>query len=196
MIVGILALQGSFVEHEQMLSHFPGHSVVLVKTQQALKTVDCLILPGGESTTLQKLLLSFNMLDLLRQRIEQGMPVWGTCAGMILLAKQVSGQSNVLGQMDITVLRNAFGTQSDSFIVHEVVPSVSPLPIPLVFIRAPWIERVDGTTQILHTLDGKIVAARQNHMLVTSFHPELTNNTSFHAYFLKMSQSYLKVNKH
>ncbi len=185
-IIGVLSFQGSVEEHLAALEELPGVTGVPVKTREVLKQVDGLILPGGESTTIGKLLGIFGLLEPLRQRILQGMPVWGTCAGMILLAKDVVGEAPHLGVMDISVRRNAYGTQLDSFQATAPVSEISDAPIPLVFIRAPWVERAWGSAKPLLTLDGHIVAVRQDNMLATSFHPELTGDRSVYRYFRNM----------
>lgn len=182
--IGVLALQGSVEEHVSMLNKIPGVTPVLVKKAKDLESIDRLIIPGGESTTIGKLLRNYNLLLPIANSIKEGMPVWGTCAGMILLAKEIEGSSRGhLEVMDITVRRNAYGSQLDSFVAYRVVPEVSAEEIPLVFIRAPYITRIgQGVTPLLK-LDGHIVAAKQGNMLATSFHPELTLNPDFHLYF-------------
>lgn len=182
--VGVLALQGSFAEHLQALGRQPGIEPVAVKTAGQLQRVAAIILPGGESTTLRRLLDEAGLTGLLKARIQDGLPVWGTCAGAILLAARIAGETPHLGVMDITVCRNAYGRQIDSFSAAATIPPVSPDPVPLVFIRAPVIEGVGPGVQVLCQLDGRIVAARQEHMLATSFHPELTDDDSFYRYFL------------
>lgn len=184
--VGVLSFQGSVAEHIQMLEKIDGVTPIEVKTKEALNKADGLILPGGESTTIAKLLHIFGLFEPLKERITSGMPVWGTCAGMILLAKQIVGESAHLGVMDITVRRNAYGTQLDSFSTSTEIPEISEKPVPLVFIRAPWVEFVCDNVQILCQINGHIVAARQDNMLVTSFHPELTENPAVHQYFAEM----------
>ncbi len=190
MTVGVLALQGAFSEHEQMLRQL-GQDVVQVRLPQQLFAIDRLIIPGGESTTIGKLMVAYNLLEPIRERARQEMPVWGTCAGMILLAKEITegrpeGQPS-LGLMDITARRNAFGRQLDSFEVRVPVPVVGTVPFPAVFIRAPLIEQVRGDTEVLGMLDdGRIVAARQDRLLATAFHPELSGDDRLHRYFLDM----------
>lgn len=181
--IGVLALQGSFAEHLAMLEKIKGIQAKAVKTTEDLRKVDSLILPGGESTTLGKLLNAFELKIPLINRINKGMPVWGTCAGLILLAKKVINESPHLGVMDISVRRNAYGSQLDSFSCDLMINEVSKKAVPAVFIRAPLIEDASGEVTILAKYKDKIVAARQNNMLVTSFHPELTDNTAFHQYF-------------
>lgn len=184
--VGVLSLQGSVEEHMHMLSSIDGIIPREVKTLEALNEVDGLILPGGESTTISKLLRIFGLLEPLKERILHGMPVWGTCAGMILLAKQIEGEQPHLGVMDITVRRNAYGTQLDSFTTNAVIPEISKEEIPLVFIRAPWVEAAGENVNVLCKVQNHIVAARQGNMLVTSFHPELTEDLAVHRYFVGM----------
>lgn len=182
--VGVLALQGSVVEHLDRLKQC-GAEAEAVKTLPGLMEVDGLIIPGGESTTMGKLLKAFGLLDPLKKRIREGLPVWGTCAGLILLAQTViGGEMPRPGTMAITVRRNAYGTQLDSFETSGIIPAVSPEPLPLVFIRAPYIEAVGPEVTVLHQLDGHITAACQDRMLVTAFHPELTEDCRVHRFFI------------
>lgn len=192
MNIGVLALQGSVEEHVMLLSQLANVNVVLVKKTADLEKIDGLILPGGESTTLATLLKVFNMFHPLQVKIAQGLPVYGTCAGMILLAKEVLGEEAHLGLMDIAVKRNAYGRQIDSFRVKKRIEPFRNQLVELVFIRAPWIERVGPNVEVLYTLDGHIVAAKEKNMLVTSFHPELTKQTVIHRYFLDMIKTYKK----
>ena len=186
MKIGILGFQGAFVEHQQHIAAI-GHEPVVVRYPEQLSELDGIILPGGESTTMGKLLNRTGMMEPLRQRILEGLPVWGTCAGMILLAKELVNDSVChLGVMDIAVKRNAYGTQIDSFKVDVKIPEVSENPVPLVFIRAPYITEVRGNVEVLCRVDDNIVAAREGNMLATSFHPELTENSAFHQYFADM----------
>lgn len=182
--IGVLSLQGSVIEHMRSLQRLEDVTPVEVKTLDALNSVDALILPGGESTTISKLLNIFGLMEPIRKRIEDGMPVWGTCAGMILLARDIVGESSHLNVMDISVMRNAYGRQADSFTTYVVIPQMGSYPIPLVFVRAPWVQSVGEGVEVLCELDGHIVAARQRNMLVTSFHPELTDDLSVHRYFV------------
>ena len=182
--IGVLALQGDFAEHKIALEH-AGAQAVEVRLADQLASLDGLIIPGGESTTLRKLADAFGLMEPLRA-FTQEHPTWGTCAGAIFLAREIEGQEAHLGVMDITVRRNAFGRQIDSF--------VTPLNImgdtysyPAVFIRAPLITSVGSSVKVLARLnDGQIVAAQQGHLLATSFHPELTNDLYFHRAFLAM----------
>ncbi|MBN4050856.1 MAG: pyridoxal 5'-phosphate synthase glutaminase subunit PdxT [Alkaliphilus sp.] len=185
--VGVLALQGSVSEHIDMLSRIEGVCPVEVKTSEQISEVDALILPGGESTTMGKLLVAFDLQSSLKKRIIDGMPVWGTCAGMILLASKLLPEAQThLAVMDICVKRNAYGSQAGSFETTALIPSISPQPIPLAFIRAPYIESVGEQVEILCKIDNNIVAARENNMLATSFHPEVTDDDSVHRYFVGM----------
>jgi len=184
--IGVLALQGSFAEHLQALQKIAGIKPILVKTADELAMVNRLIIPGGESTTIGKLLTSTGLNIKLRELILSGMPVWGTCAGLILLAKEIEGEKPHLSVMDITVRRNAYGSQLNSFECQKLVPSINFTPISMLFIRAPQIISVSDTTEVIAKHDGKIVAAKQNRMLVTAFHPELTEDLSVYNYFLNL----------
>lgn len=185
--IGVLSLQGSVAEHMQMLRQIEGVTPLEVKTLEALEQIDGLILPGGESTTISKLLRMFDLHMPIKERILAGMPVWGTCAGMILLAKEIVGETAHFGVMDITVRRNAYGTQLDSFTQKVVVPAFSDQPIPLTFIRAPWIERVNSdAVNVLCQLNGHIVAAQEGNLLATSYHPEITDDLTTHRYFAQL----------
>lgn len=188
MKIGILGFQGAIIEHKQHIEKL-GHEAVIVRYPEELGGLDGIILPGGESTTIGKLLVRTGMLEPLREKITQGLPVWGTCAGMILLAKELVNDTVVhLAVMDISVKRNAYGTQIDSFDTLVDIPEVSPVQIPVVFIRAPYIVGVGEGVDVLCRVDGHIVATKERKMLVTSFHPELTDNSSFHEYFISMCQ--------
>lgn len=182
--IGVLALQGAVQEHLDCLNAIPDIEGIAVKKAADINAVDGLILPGGESTTMGKLLREFDLSQRIIDRVQSGMPVWGTCAGMILLAKKIVGQDNChLGLMDITIQRNAYGSQLDSFTNEAVIPKISSNTIPLVFIRAPYVKNATANVTILATVDGKIVAVEEKNMLATAFHPELTNNLAFHSYF-------------
>lgn len=189
--IGILAFQGSVAEHKRALAMIEGVSSVEVRTKEDLDMVSGLIIPGGESTTIGKLVREYGLAQPIVQRAKEGMPIWGTCAGMILMAKEIVGEQAVhLGIMDITVRRNAYGSQLDSFCSDCSMPLISNEKVPLVFIRAPWVESVGNGVDILAELDGKIIAARQGNMLATSFHPELTKDLSFHRYIAEMAKAY------
>jgi len=194
---GILALQGGFAEHEQVLRRL-GVEPVQVRLPDQLRGLDGLIIPGGESTTVRKLAHDYGLAEPLRHLAEDGMPMWGTCAGMILLAKNVGQEPPLIGVMDIVVKRNAFGRQVDSFEVDLAIPELDTVgteaergrPFRAVFIRAPAIQSVGSHAQLLASLpDGSIVAARQDHLLVTAFHPELSGDSRFHRYFQAIVQS-------
>jgi len=188
MKIGVLALQGDFAEHITVLKNL-GVDALEVRLPEQLEGLDGLIIPGGESTTIGKLAVDFGLLEPLRRFGEQK-AIWGTCAGAIFLSKDARRHQPLLGLMDITVERNAFGRQIASFETDLDVPAlkqVDPrqLPYHAVFIRAPLIESVQGDARVLSSLeDGRIVAAEQGHWLATSFHPELTEDDRFHRYFL------------
>lgn len=187
-IIGILGMQGAIAEHQEILMQIPHTKTRIVKTAKDLDCIDGLILPGGESTAIGKLLDYFSLKEILQQKIISGLPVFGTCAGLILLAKNIENETNThLATMDITVKRNGYGSQLDSFSTNLLTPTIDKnMPIPLVFIRAPYITKTGKDVQNLATLDNKIIAARQKNMLVSSFHPELTCDLRFHQYFLSM----------
>lgn len=191
MKIGVLALQGDFAEHIVMLKKL-GVETVEVRLPEHLKGLDGLIMPGGESTTIGKLAVAYNLMEPLRT-FGQRHAIWGTCAGAIFLSKDVQRNQPLLGLMDIRVVRNAFGRQVDSFetdldITELKKATASDAPYHAIFIRAPIIESVHGDTKVLCALsDGRIVAAQQGHLLATSFHPELTNDTRFHEYFLSLA---------
>jgi 5'-phosphate synthase pdxT subunit len=190
MKIGVLAMQGAFIEHEKALARI-GAEPIEVRLPQHLEGLDSLIIPGGESTTIGQVAERWGLLEPIRAFARAGRPLWGTCAGMVLMAKEVvdnmPGQPT-LGLMDITVRRNAFGRQVDSFEANLDV-SVLKEPFHAIFIRAPLIERVGDGVEILAQLDdGTMVAARQGNLLVTAFHPELTEDDRFHRYFLRSSQ--------
>lgn len=185
--IGVLALQGDFAEHVQMLAHM-GIDAVEVRKPEQLAHLDGLIIPGGESTTFGKLATSFKLVEPLRE-FATAHPTWGTCAGAIFLAKKIEGQAAHLGLMDIMIERNAFGRQIDSFTQELDVKEIAGGPYRAVFIRAPIIRSVGSAVTILAQLDAKrIVAARQGHLLATSFHPELTPDDRFHRYFVNMTE--------
>lgn len=187
MIIGILALQGAFAEHEQML-RILGIDVFEIRQSDDLnRSIDGLIIPGGESTVQLKLLNELNLLLPIRRMIIEGMPVFGTCAGLILLSKSIGGQSyNGISTMDIQTYRNAYGRQLGSFYVESKMKGVGE-KIPMTFIRAPYIQTLlSAECQALATVNERIVAAKQENQLVTAFHPELTNDTRVHEYFLSM----------
>ena len=188
MKIGILALQGAFVEHEKMLAQLGVESIELRNLedfQQHRSELSGLILPGGESTAMGKLLRDQQMLLPLREAILNGSPVFGTCAGMILLARQITSQEEShLATMDIVVERNAYGRQLGSFYTEAESKGVG--KIPMTFIRGPIISSFGEDVEILATVDNQIVAAQEKNMLVTSFHPELTDDVRLHQYFINM----------
>ncbi|WBL37408.1 pyridoxal 5'-phosphate synthase glutaminase subunit PdxT [Tepidiforma flava] len=183
--VGVLALQGDFREHREMLEGM-GHRAIEVRKPAQLEGLDALIIPGGESTTIARLILSNGFQEPLRAFCASGRPTWGTCAGAILLAKEVDRLDRPgIETMHIRVRRNAFGRQVDSFEEDLAIEGLEGGPFRAVFIRAPVIERVDPPARAIARLaDGTVVAARQGNLLATSFHPELTHDTRLHAYFL------------
>ncbi|MEW6580097.1 MAG: pyridoxal 5'-phosphate synthase glutaminase subunit PdxT [Chloroflexota bacterium] len=184
MNVGVLALQGDFLEHKKMLRGLGAHPVE-VRLPGQLDGLDALIIPGGESTTIGKLAVSYGLLEPLRQFARQK-PVWGTCAGMIMLARDIGRDQPLLGLMNITVNRNAFGRQVDSFETDLAVPALGPEPFRALFIRAPLVTAVGDGVEVLAQLDERsVVAVRQGHWLATAFHPELTGDSRFHRYFLR-----------
>jgi 5'-phosphate synthase pdxT subunit len=186
--VGVLALQGDVREHLAALTS-TGVAAVPVKTAEALAAVDGIVIPGGESTTIGKLLDIFGLLDPLRSRIAAGLPAYGSCAGMILLADEVLGgtaDQQTLGGLDVTVRRNAFGRQVDSFETDLDVAGLDGGPLHAVFIRAPWVERTGESVEVLASVDGHPVAVRQGVLLATSFHPELTPDTRLHELFVSI----------
>ena len=181
--IAVLAVQGAFEEHIKHLKKHGVNGFELRQKSDLDRPFDGLILPGGESTVMGKLLHQLKMFEPLREKIRQGLPVFGTCAGLILLAKTIEKDNTVhFGVMDITVRRNGYGRQLGSF--RRTAPMSLLGEIPMVFIRAPYIVSVSGKTGVLATIDERIVAAREGNMLVTSFHPELTDNFSVHRYFL------------
>jgi 5'-phosphate synthase pdxT subunit len=191
MHIGVLALQGDFAEHRLMLRHL-GVTVVEVRLPEHLEGLSGLIIPGGESTTIAKLAVSYGLMEPLR-RFGQDKAVWGTCAGAIFLSKDAHREQPLLQLMDISVERNAFGRQVDSFEVDLDIPALKEIdpdgrPFHAVFIRAPLIESVQAEARILAKLeDNRIVAAQQGRLLATAFHPELTKDDRFHRYFLQLA---------
>ena len=181
--VAILALQGAFIEHEHVLDRLGVDRFEIRQRSDLEKPFDALIIPGGESTVIGKLLKDLGILSPLRDRIEKGLPVFGTCAGLIVLSKNVIGGVPSLATMDITVKRNAYGRQLGSFYTEDGFDGIG--KIPMTFIRAPYIDSVGKDVEVLSEVDGRIVAARQGKQLVTAFHPELTEDLSVHRYFLE-----------
>lgn len=183
MRVAVLALQGAFIEHEKMLEGLGVETLELRQESDCSKKFDALVLPGGESTVMGKLLRELNMFDIIRDKIKDGMPVFGTCAGLLLLAHNIENDARShLALMDITAKRNAYGRQLGSFETTGQFKGIG--EIPMRFIRAPYIKQADDKVDILSVVDDRIVAARENNMLVTAFHPELTESAAVHKYFI------------
>jgi pyridoxal 5'-phosphate synthase pdxT subunit len=187
MRVGVLALQGTFIEHINILRQL-GVEASPIRLPRELDTVDGLIIPGGESTTMLRLMESFELVRPIKEMARGGLPIWGTCAGMVLLAKDVSNyEMETLGLMDAKVRRNAFGSQVDSFEADLDIPLVGEEPYRAIFIRAPIIEGFKTSVRVLASLaDSTVVAIRQNRLLACAFHPEFTDDLRFHSYFLSM----------
>lgn len=186
MQVGVLALQGAFLEHEKVLKSL-GCQTVQVRKSEQLEAIDGLIIPGGESTTIGKLMNEFNLADPIRKRASEGMPVFGTCAGLILLAKDIVGSDQPrLGLMDIVAHRNAFGRQVDSFETNLNVKGLDSDPVKAVFIRAPYVKEAREGVEVLAAHEDKIVLARQKNLLAAAFHPELTDDDRIHRLFIGM----------
>ena len=192
-VIGVLAVQGDVVEHVRMLEDVGAHAV-RVRRAADLANVDALVIPGGESTVMMRLIAQGDLLEPLRERIAAGMPAYGSCAGMILLADRIldgaAGQQT-LGGLDVTVRRNAFGRQVASFEADVTVDGVDGGPVRAVFIRAPWVEEVGAGVEVLSSValptgGEAVVAVRQGNLLATSFHPEVTNDARVHALFVRM----------
>ncbi len=185
MTVAVLAVQGAFAEHERALARLGASFCELRRKSDLSRAFDGLILPGGESTVQGKLLRELGMFGELKARIADGMPVFGTCAGLLLLAKETVNDSRAYFRtMDISAVRNAYGRQLGSFFAESDFKGIG--KIPMTFIRAPYIQSVSGSAQVLAECGGRIVAARQKNQLVTAFHPELNEDLSVHRYFLDM----------
>ena len=185
MKIGILALQGAFIEHKAMLDKLGIDSFEIRQLKDIEQDFDGLILPGGESSVMGKLLRDLGLFDPLREKIKNGLPVFGTCAGMILLAKEIDNdERRHFSCMDITVKRNAYGRQLGSFVTKDKFEGIG--DVEMVFIRAPFVSEVKEGVDILSIVNENIVAVRQKNMLATSYHPELTNDLSVHKYFIKI----------
>ena len=183
--VGVLALQGDVREHINALSA-AGAEAKPVKRPEQLDDISGLVIPGGESTTIGKMAVRFGLLEPLRSAIDEGLAVYGTCAGMILLAGAITeGDQPLIGALDVVVRRNAFGRQNESFEARLAIEGLD-APFPAVFIRAPWIEKAGGAVQVLAEIDDHPVMVRQDRLLATSFHPELTADNRVHRMFLEM----------
>ena len=195
MKIGVLALQGAFAEHRKMLKKLGIESFEIRKKSDLSNAVDNndidgLIIPGGESTVIGKLLYDLDLFDAIKKLILEGLPVFGTCAGLILLAREIENDSRTyLGAMDIKVRRNAYGRQLGSFFTESEFKGIG--VIPMTFIRAPYISSVGKNVEVLSEVDGNVVAARENNILVTSYHPELNDDLKVHKFFVEMC----KLNK-
>lgn len=184
-IIGVLALQGAFIEHEKKLSQLGAECFEIRQLPDIGRSFDGLVIPGGESTVQKKLLHELGLYEPLKEKIQNGLPVFGTCAGMILLAEKIDGgEEPCFGTMPFTVKRNAYGRQLGSFHTEAQFEGIG--EIPMTFIRAPYIDKAYDDVQVLSEVDGKIVAARQKNQLVTAFHPELDGDTRVHEFFLNM----------
>lgn len=184
--IGVLSLQGAFREHEEALEK-AGAATIKIRRRHQLEEIDALVIPGGESTTIGKLMVGYHMLGAIRHLAEAGMPIFGTCAGLVMLATDTAdGEQPLLRLMDIKARRNAFGRQVKSFETELEMPLLGGEPFPGIFIRAPWIEQAGPDVEILASHDGHAVAARQGRLLVTAFHPELTDDLRLHRLFLEM----------
>ena len=182
--IAVLALQGAFIEHEKMLHQLGVKTFEVRKKEDWNQHKDGLIIPGGESTTMLKLLIELDLLANIQEDINNGLPVFGTCAGLILLSKEVKGEPKQrISTMNITVCRNAYGRQLGSFYTEKPLKGIEQ-PVPMTFIRAPYIDSVGEGVDVLAEVDGHIVAAKQGNQLVTALHPELNDNTAIHAFFI------------
>lgn len=188
MTIAILALQGAFAEHAAMLDQLGAKHFEIRQRRDLDRPFDGLILPGGESTAMGRLLRDLKLFQPLRERIQAGLPVFGTCAGLILLAREVEGGAPCFGTMDIIAKRNAYGRQLGSFYTEETMKGVG--RIPMTFIRAPYIASASENVDVLAAVDGKIVAAQQANQLVTAFHPELMEDLRVHRRFLELTAAY------
>ncbi|WP_093466133.1 pyridoxal 5'-phosphate synthase glutaminase subunit PdxT [Streptomyces melanosporofaciens] len=187
-VIGVLALQGDVREHFAALTA-AGATPRQVRRPEELAEVEALVIPGGESTTMSKLAVIFGLLGPLRERVRAGMPVYGTCAGMIMLADKIldgRDDQETIGGIDMIVRRNAFGRQNESFEARVDIEGIDGGPVEGVFIRAPWVESVGGDAEVLATFDGHTVAVRQGNVLATSFHPELTGDHRVHKLFVDL----------
>ncbi|GAA0381759.1 pyridoxal 5'-phosphate synthase glutaminase subunit PdxT [Streptomyces blastmyceticus] len=194
-VIGVLALQGDVREH--LIALAAADAVARpVRRPEELDGLDGLVIPGGESTTMSKLAVAFGMLEPLRERVRAGLPVYGTCAGMIMVADKLLGgreDQETLGGIDMIVRRNAFGRQNESFEASVEVSGIEGGPVEGVFIRAPWVESVGASAEVLATYDGHTVAVRQGNVLATSFHPELTGDHRVHALFVEMARRHARA---
>lgn len=187
-VIGVLALQGAVREHLQMIEQ-RGSKGCSIKKAEELAEIDGLIIPGGESTTIGKLIVKYGFTLPIWRLYQKKVPIYGTCAGLILLAKKITeGHQTLLKLMDIEARRNAFGRQRESFEADLNISEIGQKPFRGVFIRAPWIESVGSGVTVMAHFDGKIVMARQKNLLVTAFHPELTGDERIHRYFIEMAE--------
>ncbi|SHK11171.1 pyridoxal phosphate synthase yaaE subunit [Alicyclobacillus tolerans] len=185
MKIGVVAVQGAFREHQRMLNQL-GVDTIEIKRSQHLENLNGIVLPGGESTSIGKLMREYGLIEPIREMVQQGTPIFGTCAGMIVMAKTISsGEEPHLAVMDVTVSRNSFGRQKDSFEADLDMDVIGSTPFPAVFIRAPHIESVGENVRVLSRYQGRIVAVQEKHCLAISFHPELTDDSRIHQYFLE-----------
>ncbi len=195
MKIGVLAVQGAFIEHEKMLETLGVETFEIRQKADLHQNYDGIILPGGESTVMGKLLRELDLFDTLQQQIKNGLPVFGTCAGLILLAGKLTNDDKLyFGTLPVSVKRNAYGRQLGSFYENMEVKGIG--KIPMTFIRAPYIEEAGDCVEVLSIVDGKIAAVRYKNQLGVSFHPELTNDTRMHAYFLEMVEKVQLNQKH
>lgn len=191
MRIAILALQGAFLEHEQMLKRLGTETFLIRNLEDWNQEKDGLVIPGGESTAILRIMKDEGLLNVIREAVSEGLPVLGTCAGMIVLARRVEDEERTrLSTMDITVRRNAYGRQLGSFYTEQNFKGIG--VVPMTFIRAPYITEVGENVEVLAVVDGHIVAARQDCQLVLSFHPELNENLRIHQYFLSMCEEIIR----
>lgn len=191
MHIAILALQGAFLEHEQMLQRLGTETFLIRNLEDWNQEKDGLVIPGGESTAILRIMKDEGLLSVIREAVSEGLPVLGTCAGMIVLARRVEDEERTrLSTMDITVRRNAYGRQLGSFYTEQNFKGIG--VVPMTFIRAPYITEVGENVEVLAVVDGHIVAARQDCQLVLSFHPELNENLRIHQYFLSMCEETIR----
>jgi 5'-phosphate synthase pdxT subunit len=184
--IGVLALQGGFIEHYNMLKTIDNINPILIKEDKDFEKINGLIIPGGESTTLIKMIKKYSLDKSIKGLSDKKIPIWGTCAGMILLGKNIKNSNQeTLGIIDYETERNAFGSQLDSFITNKKIEKVSEKEIPLIFIRAPIISNLNPNIDILAEYDEKIIAVEKDNILATSFHPELSEDNTFHKYFVE-----------
>lgn len=194
MRIAVLAVQGAFIEHEKMLASLGAEPFEVRQKKDLDQPFDGLILPGGESTVIGKLINELGLFEPLREKIEHGLPVLGTCAGLILLAESLSNDSNVyFGTLPAVVRRNAYGRQLGSFYTESEIAGVGTFP--MVFIRAPYIESVGNGAEVIAKVDGNIVGVRFQNQIGISFHPEVTDNTKLHEYFLQLCENYKNKKK-